>query len=218
MALPSSGPLSIGAIRTELGSGSGSLRTLSAAAGKSTPDSMSEFYGYSAFTPPSIAYTGYPYSATGTGTVNDPYIITLSASSMNYVEEYYEEEGFAIYLYETHNSGIGFSFICQEAGQYRVYADITGGSVSGMSGSYNSTTFQVWTPSEWNDNPALGFSIDRDPGDSFAAMVASPERNKSITRNFNVGEIIIGMRIVLAKFYGPPTFNNLVFRMKFEKV
>lgn len=48
MALPSSGPLSIGQIRTELGSSSGSLRTLSAAAGKSTPDAISEFYGYSA--------------------------------------------------------------------------------------------------------------------------------------------------------------------------
>lgn len=47
MALPSSGPLSIDDIRTELGSSSGSLRTLSAAAGKSTPDAISEFYGYS---------------------------------------------------------------------------------------------------------------------------------------------------------------------------
>ena len=46
MALPSSGPLSIGDIKTELGSSSGSLRTLSAAAGKSTPDAISEFYGY----------------------------------------------------------------------------------------------------------------------------------------------------------------------------
>ena len=51
MALPSSGPLSIDDIRTELGSSSGSLRTLSAAAGKSTPDAISEFYGYSSFTP-----------------------------------------------------------------------------------------------------------------------------------------------------------------------
>jgi len=47
MALPSSGEISIGDIRTEIGSSSGSLRTLSSAAGKSTPDAMSEFYGYS---------------------------------------------------------------------------------------------------------------------------------------------------------------------------
>jgi len=50
MALPSSGQISIGDIRTEIGSSSGSLRTLSAAAGKSTPDAMSEFYGYSSVT------------------------------------------------------------------------------------------------------------------------------------------------------------------------
>lgn len=47
MALQSSGEISIGNIRTEIGSSSGSLRTLSSAAGKSTPDAMSEFYGYS---------------------------------------------------------------------------------------------------------------------------------------------------------------------------
>jgi hypothetical protein len=46
MPLPSSGALSIGAIRTELGSSSGSLRTLSSLAGFSTPDAISEFYGY----------------------------------------------------------------------------------------------------------------------------------------------------------------------------
>ena len=47
MALQSSGAISISQIRTELGSSSNSLRTLSAAAGFSTPDAMSEFYGYS---------------------------------------------------------------------------------------------------------------------------------------------------------------------------
>ena len=49
MALQGSGGcISISQIRTELGSASYSLRTLSAAAGKSSPDSMSEFFGYSA--------------------------------------------------------------------------------------------------------------------------------------------------------------------------
>jgi hypothetical protein len=48
MALPSSGPISISQIQTELSNGNNSLRALSAAVGFSTPDSMSEFYGYSA--------------------------------------------------------------------------------------------------------------------------------------------------------------------------
>ena len=47
MALQSSGAISINDIRTELGTADGSLRNLSSAAGKSTPDAMSEFYGYS---------------------------------------------------------------------------------------------------------------------------------------------------------------------------
>jgi hypothetical protein len=61
MPLQSSGAISIDDIRTELGSSSGSLRTLSAAAGKSTPDAMSEFYGYSSGPPDlfdCVAYTG----------------------------------------------------------------------------------------------------------------------------------------------------------------
>jgi hypothetical protein len=47
--LQSSGAISIDNIRTELqqAQGNNSLRSLSATAGKSTPDAMSEFYGYS---------------------------------------------------------------------------------------------------------------------------------------------------------------------------
>ena len=46
MALPESGPIRMSQIKTELGSSSNSLRNYSAAAGKSAPDAMSEFYGY----------------------------------------------------------------------------------------------------------------------------------------------------------------------------
>ena len=47
MASQSSGAIKISEIKAELGSSSNSLRTLSAAVGFSTPDAMSEFYGYS---------------------------------------------------------------------------------------------------------------------------------------------------------------------------
>lgn len=62
MALQSSGQINISDIQAELGSSSGSLRTLSAAAGFSAPDAMSEFYGYSSLTPSDnfipVTYTG----------------------------------------------------------------------------------------------------------------------------------------------------------------
>lgn len=50
--LPSSGQLSLGDIATELGVAhlGVSLRSMSGTAGKSTPDAVSEFYGYSALT------------------------------------------------------------------------------------------------------------------------------------------------------------------------
>jgi hypothetical protein len=55
MALPSSGPLSLNQIGVELSTTNYSLRAMSALAGKSTPDSISEFYGYS----PSPSYYQY---------------------------------------------------------------------------------------------------------------------------------------------------------------
>ena len=56
MALQSSGAISIENIRTELGQAqaNSSLRSLSSLAGKSTPDAMSEFYGYSNVTSTAI--------------------------------------------------------------------------------------------------------------------------------------------------------------------
>lgn len=47
MALQTSGQIKISEIKTELGSSSNSLSTLSVAAGKTAPHAMSEFYGYS---------------------------------------------------------------------------------------------------------------------------------------------------------------------------
>jgi hypothetical protein len=54
MALQSSGAIKISEIKAELDSSSNSLRALSDAAGFSTPDAMSEFYGFSAGPPPAI--------------------------------------------------------------------------------------------------------------------------------------------------------------------
>jgi len=65
MALQSSGPISIDNIRTELSQAqaNSSLRALSALANKSTPDAMSEFYGFSA----STEYQFYQGDAGGFG-------------------------------------------------------------------------------------------------------------------------------------------------------
>lgn len=57
MALPTYGPLGINDIRNELGSTSGSLFTLSQAAGFSQPYRISNFYGYSAAV--NVAYEFY---------------------------------------------------------------------------------------------------------------------------------------------------------------
>ena len=88
MALPSSGPLGINQIRTELGLTIGSLAGLSAAANKgATPNAISEFYGYSNASWPSgmtarydvANYTGSTIpDSTGNG-------YTMSLSGVTYV-------------------------------------------------------------------------------------------------------------------------------------
>lgn len=78
MSLPPSGPLSINQIRNELGSSSGSLRTLSSLAGFSTPDKISDFYGYGPTPVNTIVYAPssglYPLS--GSSTVSTSGVIT----------------------------------------------------------------------------------------------------------------------------------------------
>ena len=76
MALQSSGAISFSQIKTELTSSSNSLRALSAAAGFSSPDAVSEFYGYTSFTalPPTVTTGGYGTNNTAfsmSGVVND---------------------------------------------------------------------------------------------------------------------------------------------------
>lgn len=89
MPLPSSGPLSISAIRNELVGTYGSsysLRQLSSWAGFSTPDSISEFYGYSAnvtlyfdFAVPNSAtcWSSYTFAAATSTTVNTNVSVTI---------------------------------------------------------------------------------------------------------------------------------------------
>ncbi len=82
MALPVSGPLSINQIRNELSTSNGSLRALSALAGKSTPDSISEFYGYSNN---SVTITGtYFWSYTTLSSNSGSGTITITGSSATF--------------------------------------------------------------------------------------------------------------------------------------
>lgn len=102
MALQTSGAISISQIKTELGSSSNSLRTLSAAAGKSAPDAMSEFYGYSAYTGPS--YFSGASSISGAGTAANNFVVTPSWYNDSQEEvdvsvEYGYEPGTALWYY-----------------------------------------------------------------------------------------------------------------------
>ena len=95
MALQTTGAISIDNIRTELGQaqGNNSLRSLSSLAGKSTPDAMSEFYGYSN----AVAYTIYGnngfegFGDSGQACEEQFDSMTVYASSLNEGATIYED-------------------------------------------------------------------------------------------------------------------------------
>jgi len=99
MALPSSGPLSINDIRVELGQAqaNSSLRSLSNLAGFSTPDAISEFYGYS----PALGYRTFS--------------IVNSSTSSGEVCSIFGEDDLTLYYAETGGDG---SPGCPSAGVY----------------------------------------------------------------------------------------------------
>ena len=70
MALQPSGPIKMSEIKAELGSSSNSLRAYSLQAGFSTPDSMTEFLGYSALGSFSFAMWDGSVSVDLNGTVS----------------------------------------------------------------------------------------------------------------------------------------------------
>jgi hypothetical protein len=125
MALQTSGPISISNIKAELGSTSNSLRALSAAAGKSTPDAMSEFYGYASYTPPS--YSSGASSISGAGTQASPYVVVTSWSgakqdfSTLYDNDHYDNYSNRTEIWRATASMTQVNFTNQTSGNQRVH-------------------------------------------------------------------------------------------------
>jgi hypothetical protein len=153
MALQTSGAISISQIKTELGSSSNSLRTLSAAAGKSTPDAMSEFYGYASYAVPT--YHAGATSISGAGTSANNYVVNPSVGDEIQEEvdvsvEYGYEPGTALLYYV--NSVWTLMFKIQSTSVQRVNHRITTWNNNSQSGclmsnaatySYNAFPFTL---------------------------------------------------------------------------
>ena len=95
MALAASGQISINDIRNEIGTTDGSLRALSSLAGKSTPDSLSEFYSYDAFS----YYATWQSDAPCIGTYYDIYL-RANGKYYAYGATFVEMYSIAEYWYE----------------------------------------------------------------------------------------------------------------------
>jgi hypothetical protein len=150
MALQSSGAISISQIKTELTSSSNSLRTLSAAAGFSTPDAMSEFYGYTSSLPPtvdtfamgyieetSITCFGEVYSDNGATITERGFYFGTSTNMTSNPK--YTVSGFVGYYLLTRN---GLS----PNTTYRCWAYATNASGTTYGAMVTATTYQVYNP------------------------------------------------------------------------
>jgi len=143
MALPSSGQLTLAQIRDEFGSGTTSnvnLRTLSSAAGLSTPDQFSDFYGLSAYTPPTYASSSGTsgFSISGAGTPSSPYSWSTGEISGGrdygsfYEYSYYcGNQNFSVYVVQYYRD-MNIRFTSNYTGPQKVTIDITSIGVSGI--------------------------------------------------------------------------------------
>jgi hypothetical protein len=107
MALPTSGPLTfsqIGAALSPPASAPYSLRAMSATAGKSTPDSVSEFYGYSA-----VTYILGPRFRCGTS-------VACGGGGGVFVNIYLNNSDYAIYVANGNLLSIGMFLYSDTAG------------------------------------------------------------------------------------------------------
>jgi len=163
MALQSSGAISITDIRTELGSSSYSLRTLSAAAGFSIPDAMSEFYGYSGVSVPSV--TTNAASSVGVSTVTLNGNVTSDGGATVTARGFYFGTNSNVTSNPTYGSGSGTgAFSLARTGlsssttyYFAAYATNSGGTAVGSTLSFTTQTpvtlsnvglpFQIYTDS-----------------------------------------------------------------------
>lgn len=126
MALQSSGAISISQIKTELGSASNSLRTLSSLAGKNAPDAMSEFYGYSL---PSGEGILIVLASEGFESPEDSCIFNLNPGTQNMYVQVFEEGMFLYFdsaLSEPFEGGEMFWYINYDGVSYSALIDNAG--------------------------------------------------------------------------------------------
>ena len=154
MALQSSGAISISQIKTELGSSSYSLRTLSAAAGKSTPDAMSEFYGYSASSWPSGVVARYDIGngSSYSGSGNTVYDLSGYGHTMTLANTTYVANSGNPYMNHTSSSGAS---IAADSNLYG--SDFTWAVSLRLTGDNGSSWGGLWWSESGYKNFLVGF-------------------------------------------------------------
>ena len=144
MALQTSGSISISQIKAEVGGTSSSLRSLSNTAGKSAPDGMQEFYGYSGA--PTYNYnsnmqvgSGQYYSSIAYGYANNSSIHVFGTFGFLYPANFNSQALDALYW---QGNKIYFYFTISKPTWTTL---LIGGTNFGGSSAWTSVHSKLWT-------------------------------------------------------------------------
>jgi hypothetical protein len=234
VALQSSGAISISQIKAELGNSSNSLRTLSAAAGKSTPDSMSEFYGYSAFAVPTFKTVATGSTVTGGGTAGNPYVITqvFNNSFANDIAIFECDVDYSEYFLYCWNFNpwqsefvrVPLTFTTQEAGGQSISIKITGGSISNFTSGINKNFMRVYSNLHYAGDQTNFYSNPTQSALQAAINQTTTTSNPNVSSNIDFEIIIYASRdwfsecIGYNNGFGYPQINSLTYEVWFNKL
>ena len=234
MTLQTSGPISISNIKAELNNTSNSLRALSAAAGKSTPDSMSEFYGYSAFAVPTVKRIPSGATVTGGGTAGNPYVITqvFNSSFVNDTGIFECDTGLFDYILYSWNFNpfasefprVPITFTTQEAGGQSISIKITAGSISNFGTGVSRNFMRVYSNLHFQNVPPNFVSTSTQSALQVAINQTTTSTHPNVSNNIDFEIIVYAARDWFSECvgydygFGYPQINSLTYQVWFTKV
>lgn len=190
MALQPSGPIKMSDIKRELATTSNSLRTYSSLAGKSAPDAMSEFYGYSSYVPP------------------DPIDFTYTFGGS------YRNEGTLLVTSATGGTGTKYWYLLKGATEVGPFAINTNTQTGLGNQNYTMIVRDSLTPTPAEKIKSYRFDLQRRIGTTInnfyiKFISGTPGNDPGLLSTFtNIGAVEVNTQDTSNPFYNATEFNT----------
>lgn len=187
MALPTSGTLTMNDIRTELGLTTPpySLRSMSSTAGFSTPDAISEFYGYSA------GSSGYSYSTTTIAFPSTSGYTSYSGYWENSFSPYDDDMTLGTYVSGNYTfTPLGTTFYINGSGSSSITISSNGYIALGTE-AYNIPAYDYWYTPQTDAIGGLWDDLVIDEGSSIGTVTQGVWYTSGSDSNGNYFKLIV---------------------------